>query len=108
VEKAHKIENVCLAGALLSLSVDGKEYRIDITRQSERLARATRRQRERFELSPSGYGIHWPDLDEDLSIDGLIGVKHAPPLAAKTPRSSIGARHRRAERTKVPVDAVSA
>jgi hypothetical protein len=22
-------------------------------------------------LSPSGYGIHWPDIDEDLSIDGL-------------------------------------
>jgi hypothetical protein len=25
-----------------------------------------------FEISPSGYGIHWPDLDEDLSIDGMI------------------------------------
>jgi hypothetical protein len=35
--------------------------------------------RENFEISPSGYGIHWPDVDEDLSIDGLIGVTHAPP-----------------------------
>jgi len=25
-----------------------------------------------FEVSPSGYGIHWPELDEDLSIDGMI------------------------------------
>jgi len=23
-------------------------------------------------VSPSGYGIHWPELDEDLSIDGMI------------------------------------
>jgi hypothetical protein len=108
VEKAHKIENVCLAGALLSLRVDGKEYRIDITRQSERLARATRRQRERFELSPTGYGIHWPDIDEDLSIDGLIGVKHVSLLAVTTRQKSAGARHRRPERTKVPADAISA
>jgi hypothetical protein len=26
----------------------------------------------KFEVSPSGYGIHWPELDEDLSIDGMI------------------------------------
>jgi hypothetical protein len=25
-----------------------------------------------FEISPSGYGILWPDLDEDLAIDGMI------------------------------------
>jgi NAD(P)H-hydrate repair Nnr-like enzyme with NAD(P)H-hydrate epimerase domain len=63
------------------LKVDGKQYEVDITKQSERLAKATQRQRENFEVSPAGYGIHWPDVDEDLSIDGLIGVKHACPLA---------------------------
>jgi len=31
-----------------------------------------------YEISPSGYGIHWPLIDEDLSIDGLLGVKHRP------------------------------
>jgi hypothetical protein len=25
-----------------------------------------------FQLSPWGYGIHWPEVDEDLSIDGMI------------------------------------
>ncbi|PKN21436.1 MAG: hypothetical protein CVU65_16870 [Deltaproteobacteria bacterium HGW-Deltaproteobacteria-22] len=25
-------------------------------------------------MSPSGYGIHWPELDEDLSVDGLLGL----------------------------------
>jgi NAD(P)H-hydrate repair Nnr-like enzyme with NAD(P)H-hydrate epimerase domain len=66
------------------LQVDGKQYEVDITRQSERLAKATQRQRENFEVAPAGYGIHWPDVDEDLSIDGLIGVKHACPLAETT------------------------
>ena len=39
-----------------------------------------RRPRERatFEISPSGYGIHWPLLDEDISIDGLLGIVHTP------------------------------
>jgi hypothetical protein len=27
------------------------------------------------------YGLHWPDLDEDLSVDGLIGAVHSSPLA---------------------------
>jgi hypothetical protein len=44
------------------------------------LRNATQEQRENLEISPAGYGIHWPDVDEDLSIDGLIGVSHAPPL----------------------------
>jgi hypothetical protein len=44
------------------------------------LRRATQKQRESFEISPAGYGIHCPDVDEDLSTDGLIGMKHAPPL----------------------------
>ena len=36
-------------------------------------------ERNNFEVSPSGYGIHWPLIDEDLSIDGLIGIVHTPP-----------------------------
>ena len=35
-------------------------------------------ERKIYEISPSGYGIHWPLLDEDLSIDGLLGIKHTP------------------------------
>lgn len=36
------------------------------------LAEATDEQRHRAELSPGGYGIHWPLLDEDLTIGGLL------------------------------------
>ncbi len=37
-----------------------------------RLANATARQRRNWELAGGGYGIHWPDIDEDLSTDGLL------------------------------------
>jgi hypothetical protein len=49
-------------------------------KQSQRLGRATGGQRETSEVSPSGYGIHWPEIDEDLPVDGLIDVKHSSPL----------------------------
>ena len=78
--KAHDIQYVSFSGTIMQLRVDEKEYRIDIASQSERLRSATQQQREHFEISPAGYGIHWPDVDEDLSIDGLIGAKHMPPL----------------------------
>jgi len=80
MDKAHDIESVSLSGTILRLRVDGRDYDVDVAQHSERLAGAAQEHRAHFELSPAGYGIHWPDLDEDLSIDGLIGVKHATPL----------------------------
>ena len=37
-----------------------------------RLLSAKKKQRNHFEISPSGYGIHWPDIDEDLSVYGFL------------------------------------
>ncbi len=37
-----------------------------------RLAHATREERQRDELAGGGHGIHWPDLDEDISIENLL------------------------------------
>ena len=39
---------------------------------SERLANASMAERLRAELSPSGYGIHWPLIDEDLAVGPLL------------------------------------
>lgn len=41
---------------------------------SERLARASWIERSWAELSPSGYGIHWPLIDEDLAVGPLLLV----------------------------------
>jgi hypothetical protein len=37
-----------------------------------RLANATPEQRAHWEKCGGGYGIHWPDVDEDLSTEGLL------------------------------------
>jgi hypothetical protein len=37
-----------------------------------RLLNASSEQRARFELLGEGVGIHWPDIDEDLSVEGLL------------------------------------
>jgi hypothetical protein len=37
-----------------------------------RLLSATHEQRTHWKIAGAGYGIHWPDLDEDLSTEGLL------------------------------------
>lgn len=43
-----------------------------------RLSRATQEQREHWQVAGGGYGLHWPDLDEDLSTEGLLRGAPAP------------------------------
>lgn len=43
-----------------------------------RLANATHEQRSHWFLSGAGLGIHWPDIDEDLSTEGLLRGAPAP------------------------------
>ncbi len=50
---------------------------------SWRLSEATRAQRANFRLIGGGQGIHWPDVDEDISVEGML---HGTP--APRPRSS--------------------
>lgn len=37
-----------------------------------RLAHGTVAERANFQISGAGYGIHWPDLDEDIGVEGLL------------------------------------
>jgi hypothetical protein len=68
-----------------SMSVDLEDGRsISVPLASyPRLLHATADQRNRWEASGAGYGLHWPDLDEDLSVEGLI--RGAPSAGIKTP-----------------------
>ncbi|MBN1804995.1 MAG: DUF2442 domain-containing protein [Sedimentisphaerales bacterium] len=77
MKKYHKIEKISFVKGTLILGVDGKEYKFRLADISERLSKASPEEREKYEISPAGYGIHWLLIDEDLSIDGLIGIKHS-------------------------------
>jgi Protein of unknown function (DUF2442) len=45
-----------------------------------RLARATPAERSHWQLAGGGYGIHWPDIDEDLSTEGLLRGAPSPEM----------------------------
>jgi hypothetical protein len=50
---------------------DGRVLSVPIA-WSPRLLHATVEQRENYEIGAGGRGLHWPDIDEDLSIAGLM------------------------------------
>jgi len=79
MQKAHDIQELSFEDGRMHLQIDGRQYTFDLADISPSLLRASPEERMRYEISPSGYGIHWPLIDEDLSIDGLLGVKHVPP-----------------------------
>jgi Protein of unknown function (DUF2442) len=56
---------------LTVLLADGRRISVPLA-WFPRLLRAAPAQRARFELIGDGQGIHWPDLDEDLSVAGLL------------------------------------
>ena len=78
MKKFHVVEKLEFKDNDMYLKVDGREFTFKLEKISKRLANASNVEREKYEISPSGYGIHWPLIDEDLSIDGLIGVEHKP------------------------------
>ena len=78
MDKLHKVQSTKVDNTYLYLTVDGQSYRIRWIDCSPRLARATLEQRKHLEVSPSGYGIHWPDIDEDISAEGMLYGIPAP------------------------------
>ena len=43
-----------------------------------RLLHASAKQRQNWKIAGGGFGIHWPDIDEDLSTEGLLRGAPAP------------------------------
>ncbi len=60
----------------LILVLGERRVRMPWEKCSRRLAAASETERMRAELSPGGYGIHWPLIDEDLSVNGLLRDPH--------------------------------
>lgn len=60
---------------------DGRSVSVPIA-WFPRLLHATPQQRQHWELLGDGEGIHWPDVDEDLSVAGLLRGTPAPGAAS--------------------------
>ena len=72
MEKAYNIKQISFENDFIILMVDNQAVRLKLSDVSQKLANASITEREDFKISPSGYGIHWRLLDEDLSINGLL------------------------------------
>ena len=81
MSKFHDVQGIEFTGDTMILRVDGLTVAVGLAKVSEALVKAGSIERETFTVSPAGYGIHWPMVDEDLTIDGLLKI--AKPKAAK-------------------------
>ena len=85
----HQVNNIEIENGFLNILVNGKHIQFELSSISNILGNARGKEVNVYEVSPSGYGIHWPLLDEDISIDGLLGVKHHPEKEQKSTPSKI-------------------
>jgi hypothetical protein len=70
--QSNTIQSVSFSEEKLLITVNEIDYSFNLKDISLKLHNATIEEKEHFEISPANYGIHWPLIDEDLSIKGLI------------------------------------
>jgi hypothetical protein len=81
----ERVLDVAFSDDALSVSLrDGRVISVPLV-WYPRLLNATPAQRRNWKVAGGGYGIHWPDVDEDLSTEGLL-------RGAKVPRAHAPAR----------------
>jgi len=70
-----RVVNVSVTEDTLSVDLeDGRTIAVPIA-WYPRLAYGTPQERANFQISSAGYGIHWPDLNEDIGVEGLLRGK---------------------------------
>lgn len=78
----ERVKDVRVSDDTLSVDLmDGRPISVPLA-WYRRLADATAEQRSHRETCAAGYGIHWPDIDEDLSTEGLLRGAPAPRASA--------------------------
>lgn len=67
-----KIKNLQITEDTITAQlVDGRTISVPLA-WSWRLSEATPKQRAHYELIGDGQGVHWPDVDEDISAEGML------------------------------------
>ena len=78
-----RIRDVRVTGSeIIAHLLDGRVISVPLV-WSWRLSDATPAQRARHRLIGGGQGVHWPDVDEDISVEGMLGG-----TPARRPRAS--------------------
>ena len=72
IKPGEHVKNVLFTDDTVAVDlVDGRTIVVPLV-WYPRLLDATSEQRQNWQISAAGYGIHWPDIDEDLSTAGLL------------------------------------
>ena len=78
VRISPKIKDISVTDdSITAQLMDGRVISVPLE-WSWRLAEATREQRAHFEIIGDGHGVHWPDIDEDISAEGMLYGSPAP------------------------------
>lgn len=73
-----RVRAVTLTADRLSVDLmDGRTIAVPLA-WYPRLANASPAERANWQIAGGGYGLHWPDIDEDLSTEGLLRGAPAP------------------------------
>ncbi|MHC4636480.1 MAG: DUF2442 domain-containing protein [Planctomycetota bacterium] len=79
IKPGERVKDVHFTEDTLSVDlIDGRTITVPLA-WYPRLLHATPQQRRIWQVCGGGYGIHWPDIDEDLSTEGLLRGAPAPP-----------------------------
>ncbi len=70
--KENIILDITFDNQFMFIKTDSTMVKIDLNQLSKKLLNATEIERALYKLSPSGYGIHWPLIDEDISLHALL------------------------------------
>src|SRR3989304_5237636 len=75
-------ESVCFTEDSLTVRLDdGRSLSVPLA-WYPRLLESTQSERKHYELIGRGEGIHWPELDEDISVEGLLAGRQSAESAA--------------------------
>jgi hypothetical protein len=78
VNPGARVMNVSSTDDLLVVELeDGRTISVPLT-WYPRLLHASQKDRDDWQVAGGGFGIHWPTIDEDLSVDGLLRGAPAP------------------------------
>jgi len=78
IKPGERVKDVHFTEDTLSVDlIDGRTIIVPVA-WYPRLLHATPEERNNWEICGGGYGIHWPDIDEDLSTEGLLRGAPAP------------------------------
>jgi len=70
----HQITEIQFIGKAMLLNIDGRQVEVQLSKVSKKLFAASAIEKSIYKISPSGYGIHWPLIDEDLSVNQILSL----------------------------------